>query len=1198
MTDADNNASLRTRPWPRFLSGPDARLLDDLYIPALSCALRYDRCCAYFSSQVLAVAARGFGPLIANLHALGDDAPRPAVRLLVNEQLDREDVEALLATGDESALIKRLLRQFRDPKTALEKRRLQMLGWLARAGLLEVRVGVMRHTEGILHAKFGLIHDRAGDTLAFSGSDNETGQALTQNYEELQVAVGWQDAEFVRYYRDRFERLWNDEDAYVKTVPLPDAVAAKLIQYAPEQPPVAEPRPDVEVLRAAMLWRYLAAAPYLDDGDLALDATMLVDLWPHQRRVVEDVAKAFPAGRLLCDEVGMGKTVEAIAVLRRLLAGRGVKRALLLVPAGLLRQWQDELREKGGLEVPRWEDGYLSQPDGTRKPVAAADALAKNDVLLVSREWARLAMNRALVLGAPVWDLVLMDEAHAARRRSPEEKEFNSGNLLLDLLRELQFRRRARGILLLSATPMQTQPWEPWDLLSVLGIGGAWMVEFDDIRRYYDAAHALQKASSGMAQAQHLATLVAADNEFIPPPLPWPATSAAALAGRLAACPGGNRAEVAKWLRRGAPLGRRMHRNTRRTLELYHSMGLSPYQPPQRNVADEVFEYRDPLERDCYDAIKDYIERRFAELEQQKKGKGFVMTIYRRRAASSPYAFRRSLERRLEAVEAVISQRAVAPLFAVPEEQVDTRDLSDAGFEDNVDYALPHEARAAQQERQDIHSLLSNLASLGATDSKFAHFWDVLRRVTADGRAVLVFTEYADTMRYLRNQLRPSYGSTLGCYSGDGGEVWKDGEWHKVTKADITELLNAGQLKVLVCTDAASEGLNLQAASALINYDLPWNPSKVEQRIGRIDRIGQSQALLPIRNLFLADSVDMKVYKALRDRCGLFTHFVGPMQPVLSKAADILRGGLRLASVEAVLSVLDAAASEAKADVTAEATYEAADAMPLPVSAPPVTRETLMAALEALRFDGSPVRIRQEKKGAAWHVLGLGKKTTAAVSREALEDDTDLAPLALGGPLVQDIADKLPGLSATPLVVAEWRSGPYRSSQVRWVNEDGSSAPVTDAGRLFTLVGSWEGAAVTTEARRKAEESARAASRARVEAMEREAQARVSAGTRRQLAAARLRLTRELGRNLRCHGSGDLKGILQAQLTREAPDGRYGKALSLLRDYPQWGPAEVKDINAYVAELTAAAVRGRLQFGEELTAAINDPRWRAAEPQR
>ena len=327
-------------------------------------------------------------------------------------------------------------------------------------------------------------HRLARQSDRLYGSDNETEAALIENYEELEIRPDWVDKDLVDYYQTRFESLWKNEDPNVEVIPLPEAVRQKLIKLAPEKPPT-EILISQKITQAALLWHYLAAAPYLPLGEYACDATAIVKPWPHQSRVVEDTSGSFPAGCLLCDEVGMGKTIEAILILRRLMAGRGVKRALLLVPAGLMRQWQDELREKGGLIVPRWEDGLIYWPDGSKKKIEAVQAMAEHNLLILSREWARLAANRNFVLNAPLWDLVLLDEAHAARRRFPKEGEFNSANLLLELLRDLQLRRRARGIMLLSATPMQTQPWEPWDLLSTLGIGGDWIVQFEDVRQYY-----------------------------------------------------------------------------------------------------------------------------------------------------------------------------------------------------------------------------------------------------------------------------------------------------------------------------------------------------------------------------------------------------------------------------------------------------------------------------------------------------------------------------------------------------------------------------------------------------------------------------------------------------------------------------------------------------------------------------------------
>ncbi|MGH7264530.1 MAG: SNF2-related protein, partial [Candidatus Rokuibacteriota bacterium] len=348
-------SGLRNRTWRRFLRGPDPDLLESLYVPALAEGVRYDRCCAYFSSTVLAAAARGFGCLIERLEGLGEAAPRPAVRLVVNEELAEEDVRAMTETGDLSRLEAVLGQRFRNPRDALERERLTMLGWLVARGLLEVRVGVMRHGAGIVHAKFGIVTDPAGDAVVFSGSGNESAAGLVANYERLEVSGSWQDPERHRVYVEEFQALWADRHPDVHTVALPEALRLRLVRFAPQEPPTAEPSQALVRQKAAMLWRFAVEAPYLPGGATTCDGTALVDLWPHQRRVVEEAAGAWPEGRLLCDEVGMGKTIEAILVLRRLLAGRGVRRVLILLPAGLLKQWQAELREKGGLVLPRLE---------------------------------------------------------------------------------------------------------------------------------------------------------------------------------------------------------------------------------------------------------------------------------------------------------------------------------------------------------------------------------------------------------------------------------------------------------------------------------------------------------------------------------------------------------------------------------------------------------------------------------------------------------------------------------------------------------------------------------------------------------------------------------------------------------------------------------------------------------------------------
>jgi hypothetical protein len=621
-------------------------------------------------------------------------------------------------------------------------------------------------------------------------------------------------------------------------------------------------------------------------------------------------------------------------------------------------------------------------------------------------------------------------------------------------------------------------------------------------------------------------------------------------------------------------------------------MGLLPAPPPRREVRDEVFDFQDPAERACYEAITDYIDRRFDELEQEKAGKGFIMTIYRRRAASSPLAFRRSLEHRLDKLERVICRQWAGAWLRPEDEQVDIRDLLEVDQDEQIDPGVPADPKIAGKEAAEVRELLKRLDALRGVDSKLARFWEILRETTADGRAALVFSEYADTMEYLRDQLRPNYGETLACYSGAGGQVWEGAKWVGVSKADITERLSAGKLRVLVCTDAASEGLNLQAASALVNYDLPWNPSKVEQRIGRIDRIGQLQAVLPIRNLFLEDSVDMRVYAVLRKRCGLFVHFVGPMQPVLAIAWKALQNNPKPSEAEALIEQLNREASKVEADPTVANVFVASQAEPLSPTNAPVTRRDVEQALNLLTKSSGKVKARPVKGARVWQLSGLERATIrVTLDRETLERDAKVLPLGADSRIVARLAEKLPLTGRSPLVLAEYASGSYRSIEVRWV-QGNHIRPIGTFEELWQLCDAWDGTPPAPALVLQAQDEAHEAARERVRALEQRDKAEEEAALRRQLEAARRRLLRELGRTLRCIGR-DLNAVFRQQVSREKlPDGRYHRALKLLGGYPAWGHEEQEDAQSFREGLSNKDLVARIA-GSEIDAALNDPRWMA-----
>jgi len=142
-----------------------------------------------------------------------------------------------------------------------------------------------------------------------------------------------------------------------------------------------------------------------------------------------------------------------------------------------------------------------------------------------------------------------------------------------------------------------------------------------------------------------------------------------------------------------------------------------------------------------------------------------------------------------------------------------------------------------------------------------------------------------DTMDYLKEHLAAHFPNrNVGCYAGAGGQRHDlSGQWVPVPKEQIKRDLRLGKIDILVCTDAAGEGLNLQTCGVLVNYDLPWNPMKVEQRIGRIDRIGQKYPKIRIYNLAYKKSVEADVYFAVGARIRLFEGIVGKLQPILSR---------------------------------------------------------------------------------------------------------------------------------------------------------------------------------------------------------------------------------------------------------------------------------------------------------------------------
>jgi hypothetical protein len=318
-----------------------------------------------------------------------------------------------------------------------------------------------------------------------------------------------------------------------------------------------------------------------------------------------------------------------------------------------------------------------------------------------------------------------------------------------------------------------------------------------------------------------------------------------------------------------------------------HPERRSPIDADGKRSVDDAFVGLTEPERDFYERVEDYITSTYNNASKDRRTAiGFVMTIYRRRLASSFYALQRTLETRL------------AALAGAPADLFESAEIDEDFPDDEVSAAVTDSEQAAEYERDalnieekgDLEALLEAVRRL-PSDTKANSLKDAIGRLRAEGYGqVMVFTQFTDTMDFLRDFLAKDGDLKVMCYSGRGGEVPRSGGWDRITRDDIKARFRKRDADVLVCTDAAAEGLNFQFCGAIVNYDMPWNPMRVEQRIGRIDRVGQQHGTIKVVNLHHENTVETDVYLALRERIDLFQTFVGGLQPIFSKLPKAIEG--------------------------------------------------------------------------------------------------------------------------------------------------------------------------------------------------------------------------------------------------------------------------------------------------------------------
>jgi SNF2 family DNA or RNA helicase len=975
--------SLKDAPWEPVYESEfrsNRTLMEAFYQPFLKQVIRYDRLAGYLSLRSLAHALEGVDSLLET---------GGKVRVIAGADLQKREKGAMFPDAD-------------DPLEPWVESQLTIIATLLNRGDLHIKVGNPKGGDGLFHPKLGIGVDQDGNQLSFEGSVNETLSAWQYNYERFKLHRSWNggEAKYVEEDISTFNALWNSFHPSVDVYDLDEAARQDLIEWKDTEGSLDEHVERVQnhdpttIVPENDTAAVVSVAGRTPGGIHLAEQISTVTPWPHQRTISDTAVSIYPNNLLFCDEVGLGKTIEAGLTLSRLMQTGDVENAVFLVPAGLVQQWQNELLDRFNIHAyyhdSTYDGEYMVGPLGTASDnrihlSGSTDAASwpetpigsfvtgRDQPTVVIESWhtARRENNQSHVAPSvddDVWDLTVVDEAHSARESTK----------LYDLLGKVE--DDSRCLYALTATPMQLNVGELYDLLRLCDLPPGWndknqFVEFFESRRALDSAldtvgSHYQTVSDGQQQVlqqfqkeldldanegrprierfgklihEHLtanpgydeqASEVVAEadisslqqrkaleklvgvretsSRFDDPrtltfdcgPVEWQAL-----------------VEASQW---ATPVQSRIFRNTRAVLEKSQELGLLDDTVPTRDVETKRIDLDDaePL----YEQVEKYIDETYKQSQKVLTGKeklalGFVMTTYRQRLTSSLHAITQSLERRMEKLDDEVEDITDEISDLSKDTGVTEATIDEAVGQALLDAYQPRNRGAAdvvQAERAALQEFVDDLRQ-AHTDPKVAQLRRDIRSLRQKARDnIIIFTQYQDTLEHIRETLTDTHPN-VGTYSGNGGMEYDEttGSWIDVGKEAIKRDFTEGETNILICTDSASEGLNLQTADALINFDLPWNPMRVEQRIGRIDRIGQKNEVVQIINYAYKDSIDGDIYEELEGRLQLFENVVGPMRPVLNSIEQEIKDAVmgrttEQESAEATQQVIEGADERAK----------------------------------------------------------------------------------------------------------------------------------------------------------------------------------------------------------------------------------------------------------------------------------------------
>lgn len=815
-------------------------------------AKHYDRIAGYFSSSILEVAGESL------------EQVKGRIRVICNSGLDVKDV--LTAQLAQNAM-RREWCEFKPEELPDSSRRFKKLYELLSSGKLEVKV--------IPDKKFGLIHGKAGvitlsdDTkTSFLGSANETYSGWKLNYELI-----WEDStiEAVRWVQEEFDALWHDPTA----IRLSDFIVEDIKRIS-----------EREVIGSIDEWKGEA-----EPASTAVESPVYrqeFGLWEHQKYFIDlafsEHKKSYGARYILADPVGLGKTIQ-LAMSAQLMALYGEKPVLVIVPKTLIWQWQDELDTLLNIPSAVWNGKEWVDENGFVYPNRGAEDIKKcpRKIGIVSQGLIVSKSPNSEHLLAKEYECVIVDEAHRARRKNlGDKKELQSPdpNNLYEFL--LKMSRKTKSMLLATATPIQLYPIELWDLMnvlsqkndSVLGNGFSMWRKREQIPR-----------SLKLIMGEEQMEFFNPENwEWIRNPFP-PSFENEPTFGLLRRRLGLKEDDFViqkshfdlqkpeqsiigrildnKFYQQNNPYIRHVIRRERSYLE--ETINPETGEPYLKKIEVVLHGESD----DDALVLSSYLKQayRYAEefcnlIGKRSKSSGFLKTLLLKRIGSSIEAGLNTGRKMLNEWNTSVSG------------------WSDEEGDEKIESDIKN---LTAEEEEMLLKYVKALEMNEAIDPKYEKVVELLEDWKWLEKGCIIFSQYFDTASWVARRLSSHFPSEpIGLYAGgEKSGVFLDGSFMKKDKENLKLAVKNRELKILVGTDSASEGLNLQTLGTLINLDLPWNPTRLEQRKGRIQRIGQINDEVYLYNLRYKDSVEDRVHSLLSERFKSIHGVFGQLPDVL-----------------------------------------------------------------------------------------------------------------------------------------------------------------------------------------------------------------------------------------------------------------------------------------------------------------------------